>query len=221
MSTEQTFGAWLLAQGDRSDTTGTLARAWKALKEARGYKHNNVKSIREMLSAQYGEDWQRLDGEAAITSAEVEWKTGKPNPAQSGGSAQQEQPGGNPGTEPEPVQTTIFDLPAAAAALLEPTPPLPSTPQFAVLVVDGREFELTAGRRYVIDFGAPVVRDIEGFTQPLRVGAFQTTQYAEQERAAAQMMTDGRLDWNALFGGADHNLPDGIDLVTLGLPDEE
>ncbi len=129
MSSEKTFGAWLLEQRERQDTTGTLARAWGQLRDARGYnRHTRVKSIRELLSASLGEDWQALHGDESIDAAEAEWKLGS-----------EAVPG-------EPVNgSEQLPIPLLAAPM-------------AVLKVDEITYELTPGRHYVLVL-QPVLRE--------------------------------------------------------------
>lgn len=218
---DQTFGAWLLEQTGRQDTTGTLARAWKQLRDVRGYvRQHTVKTIGQLMSAQLGEDWQKLNGDAAIAAAEREWKSG----------ATVERANSE--------QTTIFDLPAGVVApgpfsLGAPAPDAddqlripgypgtgaPSVPtvsapiQRAILVVDGTEFELTPGRRYTLSLGAPVLRDVSdtpGMNQ-LHTALMEVGEAAEAA---------GVYSWSTLYGRADRTVPDDADSVSLGLPED-
>lgn len=128
---EQTFGAWLLEQRERQDTTGTLARAWGQLRDARGYnRHTRVKSIRELLSASLGEDWQALHGDESIDAAETEWKAGS---------------------------TAVAGEPVNGQQQL-PIPGAPAPAPMAVITVDGHRYELTPGKHYVLVL-QPVLRE--------------------------------------------------------------
>jgi len=190
MSTEtgkKKFGPWLLEQAERQDAIGAMARAWKQLKETNNYgRVHTAKSIGQLLSARLGEDWQRLNGDEVISTAEKEWNASLEGAAE---------------TWTQEGQGTIFDLPGGAAPVqadagytefIDKTVRA-AAPQMAVLVVDGREYELTPGRRYVLDFGHPVLRDVEGFEQTS----------AAEPAPVPVLLADGRLNWDALYRGAD------------------
>lgn len=193
MSGDQTFGAWLLdkRQQERQDTTGTLARAWAALREARGYnRHTRVKSIRELMSASLGEDWQALHGDESIAAAEAEWRRAGREPVD--------------GAQQLPIPGAEYEARYAAPAPM------------AVLVVDGHTYELTPGRRYTLAWN-PVLREIapDGDEADGDAPAVQTTHFEQEYAQALASGLDGRIDMAALYELADHNLPEHFDLASL------
>lgn len=198
------FGPWLLTQTERGDTTGALARAWRSLKDARGYnRHTTAKAIRELLSSSLGEDWQALRGDESMSAAEAEWKTsgsGQTTIPSSGSDQIEEYYLQGPGGSIEAGQTI-------PGTLIQSDP----APAPAVLMFNGNRYELTPGRTYTLSLG-PVLREGEPGAAPV-----QTKNYAVQERAAAEMvLPDGHLNWAALYAAADHDLPDGVEIVDSG-----
>jgi hypothetical protein len=192
---EQTFGAWLLDQHERQDTTGNLARTWRQLKDANSYKHSQAKSIRELLSAYMGENWEQLRGDEAVTAAETEWK----NRAAPTGPAQSHE------QLELPVPEQI--APSDSSELIAAEP--------AVLVVDGREYELTPGRRYVLDV-RPTLRP--------QADPEEARYFAEQHEIADDFRSSSPQrpsTWAELYAHADQSLPTDADLVSLGLTPEE
>lgn len=194
------FGPWLLEQQERGDTTGALARAWRALKDARGYnRHTSVKAIRELLSSSLGEDWQALRGDESITAAEAEWKASG-NPAQTTGVMVAS--GGSIDYSQEHLNTGMLAPDQRA---------VPAAPM-AVLWFEGNRYELTPGKTYTLLLGHDhVMRVGEPEQEPIR-----TQNYAVQEAAADAMLADGRTNWAALYAMADHNVPDGMEIVDTG-----
>jgi hypothetical protein len=186
---EKTFGAWLLEQTERTDTVGALSRAWKQLKDAGGHgRITRAKSIRELLSGRLGEDWERLNGDQVIMDAENEWsrpETGLQLTEQG------EQAAEALGPYATQQRSGVEALAAYAAASL------PEPSRYAVLVVNGLEMYLEAGKRYVLS--VPVLSE------------------EEPDAPAQTLRDDGSLDWASLYGQADHTVPEGDDLVSLGL----
>lgn len=189
---EQTFGAWLLGQQERTDSIGSMARSWKQLKEARGYKHSQEKSVRELLSSMFGEDWANMQGDEVMNAAVAEWR------------GDFEQPAGD-------AQGTIFDLPGGFApaddtALRIPgypgmdsspiVPNLPDavqiTPGKVILVINGMDVELPPGR-YTL---AIVV-------QPAEIEAQEFADAVAEAVTSVYPLSPAGVDWNALFRGAD------------------
>lgn len=212
MSSNQTFGAWLLDQQERQDSIGSMARSWAVLKKARGYKHSQEKSIRELLSAQLGDDWAQLQGDEVMNAAVAEWRGDfDAQPAQDNG----EWVGGEQGT--------IFDLPGDAVAppgakyvgytgggiTPDVTVPQVQPSGKVVLVINGMDVELPPGR-YTL---AIVV-------QPTEIPAEAFADAVAEAVAGAYLTPDGRLNWSALYKLADLTVPDGVDLSTLGLVEE-
>jgi hypothetical protein len=186
---EKTFGSWLLEQTERGDTTGTLARAWKQLRDARGHgRVTRAKSIGELLSGQLGEDWERLQGEQAMQLAEAEWKGDATDTALVMARAATDS---GHRTPLEDVQAEFGTYGPDDSA------------RYAVLVVNGIEVLLEAGKRYVLRMGMPEVVEEE---QP-----------PADFDPAAVLQPDGSLDWASLYGQADHTVPQDDDLVSLGL----
>jgi hypothetical protein len=224
---EKTFGAWLLEQTERGDTTGTLARAWKQLRDARGHgRVTRAKSIGELLSGQLGEDWERLQGEQAMQLAESEWKGAEPSGevdwaqrdaehhANVAGQYQLTEQGAQAAEVLAPYQTLNYGVQARAADeqyaqyAWDPAADGPgeALPRYAVLVVNGLEVSLEAGKRYVLNMGMPEIRE-EVAVQP----------DAAEFSPTLALHADGSLDWASLWGQADHTVPEGDDLVSLGL----
>jgi hypothetical protein len=188
MSGEQTFGAWLLEQRERDDTTGTLARAWGQLRDARGYnRHTRAKSIRELMSSSLGEDWTGLHGDEAIDAAEAEWRQGTTL-----------QP------DPQPVRSYL-----GTEAQQMPIPDAPAP--MAVLTIDGRRYELTPGRHYVLTL-SPVLREAPDEGEQPGGGITLTG----EPTLTVWTRPDGGYDWGALYGVAERNLPDDFDLSSIG-----
>lgn len=232
---DQTFGAWLMEQHERQDATGALSRAWTHLREARGYNRTHTaKSIGQLLSAQLGEDWQKLRGDESITAAEAEWKTGTTLERQGDHGMVLPPDGHQPQGIPEPWKTpaggeqlqlpgmpsgyavTGPDLESMIAAVPVPAP----APPMAILVVDGYEYELTPGRRYVLDL-RPVLRQDSDNPAPARAN---TATHVDTDifAPAPQLIDDqGRLNFAVLYALADHTLPEGADLASLGLAGDE
>lgn len=177
-----TFGAWLLKQGERTDSIGSMSRSWRQLKEARGYKHSQEKSVRELLSATFGEDWAQMQGDAVMDAAVAEWRGDFDKPA---------------ADDAAPGQGTIFDLPQAAQQYLggeageQPLAPVQRVGGPVILVINGADVELPPGR-YTL---AIVV-------QPAEVDA---QEFAD---AVAEAFASGPLDWDALFRSADFTAPE-------------
>lgn len=186
---DKTFGAWLLEQTERQDTTGTLARAWKALREANGHTRvRTAKGIRELMMGALGDDWTALRGDKTFAEAEREWKGG----------------------ETGPYQLTEQGAQAAAALAPYAGPPLsesepgnqPFAPdldlaQHVILVIEGVELLLEAGKRYLLKPGLPVIREDDGPAQ------------AAVQEGDATVRPDGGIDWAALYEMADHTVPEG------------
>jgi hypothetical protein len=194
---EKTFGAWLLDQKDRTDAIGALSRAWKQLRDAGGHgRITRAKSIRELLSARLGEDWERLGGDQVIMDAENEWARGEADPAPDGyqtiGYMVQDRAAGE--TLAQYAQSA--DNTGTLAMDQE------QVTRYAVLVVEGVELLLEAGKRYVLAPCVPMISEDEPDAQAPPVPA---------------MRPDGSMDWASLYGAADHTVPEGDDLVSLGL----
>jgi len=190
---DKTFGAWLLGQTERQDTTGTLARAWKALREANGHTRvRTAKGIRELMMGALGDDWAALRGDETFAEAEREWKGGET------GSYRLTEQG---------AQAAAALAPYAGRQISESEhgsqPPAPGSEitQHAVLVIEGVELLLEAGKRYLLKPGLPVIREDDG-----PVHAPDT---AEAVLDAA-VRPDGGIDWAALYEMADHTVPEGV-----------
>lgn len=202
MSDTRKFGTWLLDQSERQDTTGTLARAWQHLRDANGHvRQTSAKAIGELMKGALGEDWDRLRGDESMAEAVKEWERRNA-----------------PGEQQ-------VSAPAPAAVPSDPEPYYTATAEPAVLVLNGVEHLLEPGHRYELR-----LRDV---TQ-----AEQTEDRADLALVGARAATDsgnrtplsdvraqydvpetanGRTDWAALWGMADHTVPqsDGYDPLYL------
>jgi hypothetical protein len=183
MSTEKTFGAWLLEQQQRQDTMGALARAWKQMKEVRGLNRiTRAKSIRELMSSSLGEDWLELRGDEAMDAAEAEWK------------AADEQQLPIPGVMMANYMEQARNV--AGEAVFEVPPP-------AVLVFGEHTYQLTPGRRYTLVL-QPVLREAVAGEISAQAGGIELADGYEPN-LTVWARPDGGYDWAALYGMADRS----------------
>jgi len=212
MSGEKTFGAWLLEQQARQDTTGTLARAWYALKEARGYnRHTRAKSIRELMSSSLGEDWTGLHGDEAVDSAEAEWKASGTEQVDYAVQAARDYNGAQ--------QLPIPNM-GGSVQMINYMEQAQNTPApMAVLVFDGHRYELTPGRQYELRIN-PVLRDATGEDLSPTQAQLDAKPSGDITLTGEPNLTvlarpDGGYDWEALYALADRDLPEFFDLRSL------
>lgn len=215
MSDTRKFGTWLLDQSERQDTTGTLARAWQHLRDANGHvRQTSAKAIGELMKGALGEDWDRLRGDESMAEAVKEWER------------RNEAPFAVP-ADPEPYytaepdgQTRAFEISGPGGSIeLHGQPQESHIVQPAVLVVNGAELLLEPGKRYVLSMGVPnIVEDVDLMDAALvtaRAAADSGNRTPLSEVRAEFGMPDegGHLDWAALWGMADHTVPNGTDLA--------
>jgi len=229
VSSDKTFGAWLLDQGARQDSIGSMSRAWKTLKEARGLKHNKAESIREILSAQMGEIWAQMQGDQVFAAAEAEWQgdDGRPQGAM-------DIPMALAGPAP------AVSLPVAVEGEgMHTSGTLDYAPDGkVVLVINGSDITLPPGR-YELAIVLSVAPEPggtifelpqaaqeyvpEGYqfmgTMPGGVPLGQPTPWQQPEQRL-DPLPQGEINWSGLYRSADINVPDDVDRSTLGLSEE-
>lgn len=203
MSDTRKFGTWLLDQSERQDTTGTLARAWQHLRDANGHvRQTSAKAIGELMKGALGEDWDRLRGDESLAEAVKEWERRNTTP----GSGEQL------AIESGGAVTAVAPFSPEQQAAMAPKP-VP-----AVLVLNGAEILLEPGHRYELR-----LRDVTLATEDMADAALVTVRAAtdsgnrtplSEVRAEFGMPDEaGHLDWAALWGMADHTVPNGTDLA--------